>query len=115
MTATTSLKLPEALKEQIAQIAAREGKTAHALMVDTLQTAMDDARMREEFHREAKEAHEDMLRSNICYTHDEISQWMRAKVRGDTQARPSPEPYDPGQPMQPQWRPPSDMQPKVKA
>ncbi len=115
MTATTSLKLPEALKEQIAQTAAREGKTAHALMVDTLQTAMDDARMRDEFHREAEEAHEDMLRSNMCYSHEEISQWMRAKVRGDTKAQPSPEPYDPSQPMRPQWLHQADTVPKEKA
>ena len=48
MTTTTSLKLPNALKEQIAITAAREGKTAHALMVDTLQTAMDDAALRQQ-------------------------------------------------------------------
>lgn len=101
---TTSLKLTDALKEQIALTAAREGKTAHALMVDTLQTAMDDARLREEFHRDAQEAHEDMLRSNMCYSHQEISQWLRAKVRGDTKARPKPEPYDPSQAMRPQMR-----------
>ena len=43
MTVTTSLKLPDALKATIAQVAALEGKSAHALMVDALQTAMDDA------------------------------------------------------------------------
>jgi predicted transcriptional regulator len=115
MTTTTSLKLPDALKEQIAITAAREGKTAHALMVETLQTAMDDARMREEFHREAEEAHEDMLRSNICYSHQEISQWLRAKVRGDTKARPKPEPYDPSQPMRPELVSGMGPTPKVKA
>jgi len=35
MTATTSLKLPADLKKTIAKVAAFEGKTAHALMVDT--------------------------------------------------------------------------------
>ncbi len=103
MTTTTSLKLPDALKEQIAVIAAREGKTAHALMVETLQTAMEDARMREEFHCQAQEAYEDMLHSNICYSHEEIAKWMRAKLRGEAKARPKPEPYGPSQPMNPQW------------
>jgi predicted transcriptional regulator len=115
MTTTTSLKLPEALKEQIAQAAAREGKTAHALMVETLQSAMDDARMREEFHREAQEAHEDMLRTNICYSHEEISKWMRAKVRGDNKARPNPEAYDPGKPMRPELQPALHPTPKANA
>jgi len=40
MPATTSLKLPDALKATIAKVAAFEGKTAHARMVDTLQAAM---------------------------------------------------------------------------
>lgn len=43
MSNTTSLKLPDALKTRIAQVAAFEGKTAHALMVDTLQEAMENA------------------------------------------------------------------------
>ena len=115
MTTTTSLKLPDALKEQIAITAAREGKTAHALMVETLQTAMDDARMREEFYREAEKAYEDTVRSNICYSHEEIAKWMRAKVRGDTKARPKPEPYDPSQPMRPQLRSEKHPTAKVKA
>ena len=41
MTATTSLKLPDDLKKTIAKVAACEGKTSHALMVDTLQAAME--------------------------------------------------------------------------
>jgi predicted transcriptional regulator len=101
MTATTSLKLPDALKEQIAQTAAREGKTAHALMVETLQTAMDDARMREEFHREAEEAYDDMVRTNVCYSHEEMAKWACARARGDKTARPTPQAYDPNKPMRP--------------
>ena len=46
MSVTASLRLPDALKNTIAKEAAIEGKTAHALMVDTLQSAMDDALVR---------------------------------------------------------------------
>ena len=46
MSVTTSLKLPDALKNTIAKLAAFQGKTAHALMVDTVQSAMDDALLR---------------------------------------------------------------------
>jgi predicted transcriptional regulator len=104
MTATTSLKLPDALKEQIAQIAAREGKTAHALMVETLQAAMDDARMREEFSLDAEKAHQDMLRTNISYSAEEMFTWMRARARGDKTLRPKPQAYDPSRPMRPDLR-----------
>jgi predicted DNA-binding protein len=102
MTTTTSLKLPDALKEQIAQTAAREGKTAHALMLETLQTAMDDARMQDDFYREAQEAYKSTLRTNVCYSHEEIAKWARAKVRGDSAALPKPQPYDPSKPMRPE-------------
>ena len=36
MSSTTSLKLPYELKARMAAMAAREGKTAHAYMVETL-------------------------------------------------------------------------------
>jgi hypothetical protein len=104
MTTTTSLKLPEALKEQIAKTAAREGKTAHALMVETLQTAMDEARMREEFSAEAEESHQEMVRTNICYNAEEMFTWMRARARGDKTARPKPQSYDSNKPMRPDLR-----------
>ena len=39
MPSTTSLKLPDALKTTIAKVAAFEGKTSHALMVDTSPSA----------------------------------------------------------------------------
>ena len=64
MSATTSLKLPDALKAAIAKIAAFEGKTAHALMVDTLQSAMDDALVRQQFYADGEASHRDTMESN---------------------------------------------------
>jgi predicted transcriptional regulator len=104
MTSTTSLKLPDELKAQIAEAAKQEGKTAHALMVETLQSAMDETRMRNQFYREAMEAKVDMIRTNISYSHEEIAKWMRARVRGDMSAEPTPQAYDPSQPMRPELR-----------
>lgn len=102
MTSTTSLKLPEELKAQIAEAAKQEGKTAHALMVDTLQTAMDETRMRKQFYLEAMEAYQETVESNICFNHEDVAQWMRAKLRGEAGKRPQPGPYDPSKPMHPE-------------
>ncbi len=104
MTSTTSLKLPDELKAQIAEAAKQEGKTAHALMVETLQTAMNETRLRNRFYQEAREAYEDTVRTNICYSHEEISKWMRARVRGDLNAQPTPQAYDSSKPMRPELR-----------
>jgi predicted transcriptional regulator len=99
MTATTSLKLPDALKEQIAVTAAREGKTAHALMVETLQTAMDDARMRQQYYDDGDASYQDMVHTNISYAAADVHNYMLAKVRGENPSLPSPKPHDRAKPM----------------
>jgi predicted transcriptional regulator len=102
MTSTTSLKLPEELKAIIAETAKRRGKTAHALMVEALQQAMEEAQVEDEFHREAMQAYEDTAATNICYSHEEISNWMLAKLRGENPPKPKPQPYNPAKPMRPE-------------
>ena len=64
MTTTTSLKLPDELKAQIAMTAKREGKTAHALMVEVLQTAMNEASLMRAFQDSALAAYEETVRIN---------------------------------------------------
>jgi predicted DNA-binding protein len=96
MTATTSLKLPEALKEQIAQTAAREGKTAHALMVDALQTAMNEASLMHAFHDGALAAYEETVRINKVYKGEEIEAYYLAKMRGETAKKPPLVQWQPG-------------------
>lgn len=99
MSATTSLKLPDALKAQIAQTAARQGKTAHGLMIEALQTAMDDARMRQQFYEDGVAAYKDMVNTNVCYDGEDVFAWMRAKVRGGNPAWPDPKPYRADKPI----------------
>ncbi len=100
MASTTSLKLPDELKAQIAEVAKQEGKTAHALMVETLQTAMNETRLRNQFYQEAMASKADMVRTNVAYSHDEIAKWARRYVRGDKQSLPQAHAYDPSKPMQ---------------
>lgn len=99
MSSTTSLKLPDALKATIAHIAALEGKTAHALMIDTLQSAMEDAVARQRFYAEAEEALQSTLRSNKVYRGAEVKAHIMAKVNAKKTRRPKPAPLDPRKPM----------------
>ena len=64
MSATTSLKLPDALKATTAKVDAFDGKTAHALMLDTLQAAMDDALMRQQFYGDGEASYSATMRTN---------------------------------------------------
>ena len=99
MTATTSIKLPDTLKEQIAKTAAREGKTSHALMVETLQNAMDDSALRQQLYEDGEAAYQDMVKTNMCYDGDAVHAYLLAKVRGEKPAALVPLPYDPSKPM----------------
>jgi len=99
MSTTTSLKLPDALKATIAQVAAFEGKTSHALMVETLQTAMEDALARQQFYVDGEAAYQDTLRTNKAYRNEDVKAYIVARVRGDKPTRPRPVPFDPAKPM----------------
>lgn len=101
MPATTSLKLPEALKTTIAKVAALEGKTAHALMVDTLQSAMADALERHQFYADGEAAYQDTLQSNSVYSGAEVKAYVLSRLKGGKAGRPQAQPLDAAKPMTP--------------
>ena len=86
--ATTSLKLPDALKARIAKVAAFEGKTAHALMVDTLQAAMEDALARQQFHADGEASYRDTLRTNAVFGGADVKAYVLARATGGKPSRP---------------------------
>lgn len=94
MTITTSLKLPDALKATIAQVAALEGKSAHALMVDTLKSAMDVALMRQQFYADANAAYQDTLQSNLVYAAEDVKAFVLQRAQGGKPVQPNPAPFD---------------------
>ena len=98
MPVTTSLKLSDALKATIAKVAAFEGKTSHALMVDTLEAAMEDALARQAFYAAGEVAYRDTLRTNKVYRHDDVKAFVMSKIDGRQSARPEPVKFDPAKP-----------------
>ena len=99
MSATTSLKLPDALKASIAQVAAFEGKTSHALMLDTLQSAMEDALARQQFYADGEVAYQESLRTNAVFGAVEVKAYVMARVAGEKPSRPKATPLDAAKPM----------------
>lgn len=103
MPATTSLKLPDALKNTIAKVAAFEGKTAHALMVDTLQSAMEDALVRQQFYTDGETAYQETLRTNAVFGGADVKAYVMGRVKGDKSddkeaGRPKAQPLDAAKP-----------------
>jgi predicted transcriptional regulator len=62
---TTSLKLPEALKQRVLAESERKGISPHAFMVGAIEQAASAAEHRAAFIAEAIDAREDMMASGL--------------------------------------------------
>jgi predicted transcriptional regulator len=91
--ATTSLKLPDDLKEQAARAAVRLGISPHAFMIDAIRaaTAVADARAR--FVASAQAARKAALKSGEGFDAAEVHTYLRARVAGKTAGRPKATPW----------------------
>jgi predicted transcriptional regulator len=101
MPSTTSLKIPDALKANIAKVAAFEGKTSHALMVDTLQSAMEDALARQQFYADGEASYQAALHTNAVFSGADVKAYALARVAGGQPARPQAVQLDAAKPMTP--------------
>jgi len=76
---TTSLKLPDSLKQRAAAAARAKGVSPHAFMVDAIEQAATLA---------AQAAHEETLASGTGYDAEEVHAYLAARVAGGKPARP---------------------------
>jgi hypothetical protein len=72
MRSIRSLKLPDACKTAIAKVTAFDRKTAHALMVDTLQSASDDALARQQFYGDGEALYQQALQTNAVFSRSDV-------------------------------------------
>ena len=88
--ATTSLKLPDALKQRVNVLAAQVNKSPHAFMIDLI--AAETERIEEDrafmAHAEASLKHHQ--KTDVGYDANEVHAYLRAKIRGVTKPEPKP-------------------------
>ena len=77
---TTSLKLPEDLKQRAASLALDLGVTPHAFMVDAIRKAAAAAEKHAEFVAQAKAARKKMLKTGIAYAAEEVHAHLRQRL-----------------------------------
>lgn len=82
MPATRPSKLPEALKATIARVAAFEGRTAHAVTVETLQAAKEDALTRQQFYVDGEASYQEALHTNTVFDGADVKAYVMARVKG---------------------------------
>jgi predicted transcriptional regulator len=85
---TTSLKLPDDVKERAAAAAKRRGVTPHAFMVEAIRSAAAAAERRAEFVSEAVSARDAMMKTGAGYRAADVHAYLRARTRGESAPKP---------------------------
>ncbi len=80
--ATTSLKLPDTLKERVAKLAEAAGKTPHAFMVDAIELETRRNEKYQAFLAEAETSLQEYQKTGQAYDSDEENAYFRAKIQG---------------------------------
>ena len=88
MTASTTLKLPDEMKIRIASVAAAAGKSAHAWMVEAIESQAALAERRRAFVASALKAEEEVAQYGLVHDADEVFSYIKAKIEGRAAKRP---------------------------
>ena len=90
---TTSLKLPDDIKEQAALAAGRMGMSPHAFMVDAIRRATVQAEARAQWVAGAQAARKATLKAGKGFDAAEVHAYIRARAVGKAASRPKAKPW----------------------
>jgi predicted transcriptional regulator len=90
MADTTSLKLPDDLKERIGRVAQGMAQTPHAYMVEAIAEKVARDEKRQQFLAAADVAAEHYKRTGIAYEHADVKRYFLDKLAGKNPRRPKP-------------------------
>jgi predicted transcriptional regulator len=79
---TTSLKIPEDLKQRALAAARQQGISPHAFMVEAIRAAASQAEKRARFVADALASKEEALATGKGYAADEVHAHLRSRAQG---------------------------------
>ncbi|PRC93283.1 hypothetical protein [Solimicrobium silvestre] len=85
---TTSLKLPDNLKQRAVAAAQLQGVSTHAFMINAIEQAAIAAECRANFIAEAHAARKQMLEVDQGYDADEVHAYIQERIAGKKIAQP---------------------------
>ena len=85
---TTSLKLPEDIKQLAVAAARQQGISPHAFMVEAIRNAAILAEKRAQFVADAVAARNEALASGTGYAAEEVHAYLRAHALGESRPKP---------------------------
>ena len=87
---TTTIRLPDDLRERIEKVAAASGSSAHAFMVDAVARAAEQEEQRLAFEAEAARRFKRMLRTGEYHSPEAVRTYATALARGEKPTPPAP-------------------------
>lgn len=90
---TTSLKLPDELKQRAVAAAEKKGVSPHAFMVDAIEQAASAAERWSSFVKEALAARQQVLKTGKGYDTREVHAYLRARIAGSKSPKPKARPW----------------------
>jgi predicted transcriptional regulator len=85
---TTTIRLEDDLKARVAAAAEREGKTAHAFILDAIAQTVEQAELDEEFQRIAEERWTQVLATGKTVPWDHATAYLERERPGDDRGSP---------------------------
>ena len=85
---TTSLKLPDEIKQRATAVAQQQGISAHAFMVSAISQATAAAEVRAGFIADALAAKDTMTSDGLGYEAKDVHQHLRARIAGNQNTKP---------------------------
>ena len=86
---TTTIRIEDELKARVAVAAERNGKTAHAFILDAIEQTVEQAELDADFHRIADARWAGLMRSGETVPWTEARAWIEARERGEPARKPA--------------------------
>ena len=85
---TTTIRLPQDLKERIARAAARVGTTTHSFILEAISEKAEQEERRGEFQDTAEQRYAEIVASGKTVPWNEMRRYLERRLAGKKTARP---------------------------
>jgi len=87
---TTTIRLPDRMKERIAHAAKRAGTTSHAFILEAIAERVDDEERRNNFHATAEQRYAEIASSGMTIPWSEMRSYLENRLADRKTPRPKP-------------------------
>jgi hypothetical protein len=87
---TTTIRLPQALKDRVARVAERAGTTPHGFILEAIAEKAEREELRCAFHEEAEGRYAEIVVSGKALPWDAMRRYLELRLDGHKAVRPKP-------------------------